>query len=77
MQFLKKETMVVLILWINDIMMESTIHKDLHLWGLADIRVVLFRSCLMGEYMTASSFWKYAERIVQWQVDNEGACYSR
>ena len=76
-QFLEKGMTVVLILWINDIVMESTIHKDLRLWGLADVQVVLFRSCLMGEYMAASGFWKYAERIVQWRVDNEGACYSR
>ena len=65
-QFLEKGMTVVLILWINDIVMESTIHKDLCLRGLADVRVVLFRSCLMGEYMAAGGFWKYAERIVQW-----------
>ena len=76
-QFLEKGTTVVLILWINDIVMESTIHKDLYLQGLADIQVMLFRSCLMGEYMAAGGFWKYAERIVQWRVDNEGVCYSR
>ena len=36
-QFLEKGTTVVLILWINNIVMESTIHKDLHLRGLADV----------------------------------------
>jgi hypothetical protein len=76
-QFLEKGTMVVLILWINDIVTESTIHKDLRLRGLGDVRVVLFRSCLMGEYVAAGGFWKYAERIVKWRVDNKGTCYSR
>ena len=31
LQFLEKRTMVVLILWINDIVMESAIHRDLRL----------------------------------------------
>ena len=77
LQFLEKRTTVVLILWINDIMMESAIHRDLHLRGLEDARVVIFRSCLLGEYMAAGGFWKYAECIVQWRLDNQGICYSR
>ena len=74
-QFLKKETTVALILWISDGAMESAIQRDLRLRGLQDARVVVFQSSLMGGYMAAGGFWKYAERITKWRVDNEGMCY--
>ena len=55
--------------------MESAIQRDLRLRGLQDARVMVFQSSLMGGYMAAGGFWKYAERITKWRVDNEGMCY--
>ncbi|KAF8430681.1 hypothetical protein L210DRAFT_877159 [Boletus edulis BED1] len=75
-RFLEKDSTVVLIVWVNEWAMESPIQRDLRLRGLQDSRVMIFRSCLMDEYMAAGGFWKYAESVVKWQVDNKGMCYS-
>ena len=75
-RFLEKDSTVVLIIWINDLAMESSVQRDLRSRGLQDPRVVIFRSCLMGAYMAARGFWKSAEHVVKWRVDNEGMCNS-
>ncbi|KAF8419790.1 hypothetical protein L210DRAFT_3655102 [Boletus edulis BED1] len=74
-RFLEKDSTVVLIVWVNEWAMESPIQRDLRLRGLQDSQVVIFRSCLMDEYMAAGGFWKYAESVVKWRVDNK-ACPS-
>ncbi|KAG6379443.1 hypothetical protein JVT61DRAFT_11919 [Boletus reticuloceps] len=65
-RFLEKDSTVVLIVWVNEWAMESPIQRDLRLRGLQDSRVVIFRTCLMDEYMAAGGFWKYAESVVKW-----------
>ena len=75
-RFLEKDSMVVLIIWINNLAMESSVQRDLRSQGLQDPRVVIFRSCLMGTYMATRGFWKSAEHVVKWRVDNEGMCNS-
>lgn len=59
--FLRSNSAVVLIIWMSDCVLESTVECDLTFRGLADSRVVLLRASLMVEYISDGGFWGYGE----------------